>query len=400
MKKNIWGYLCVCIILVLLPTYALADGLLAFEQPTYQIIPKKSITLQPIAQGIEEKLAFEWASSDDGIAKVSKKGKVTGVSTGKVTITCKGTTKSGEEYTAECALEVITPVSKIVVSDKKLVFPAMYRFSLDDFIKIEPEDATNQDISIESSNPDVVHVFDAGALTTWKAGSSTLTIRALDGSGVKATIKITVPKLCVSAAEITIADTEGCVFWYQINEGGYTTIETTGDVFTTESYEPEEIDTMYEVNPDLGKIDKYMLDLDYMLLKPIKAGNGKIRFNVNGRRTDIKVKVEHSAVIDDVSYPEAEIAALLEAKETSVGQKVSMTGTVVKKDEMDSEKRIVYAKAGDEYFSFTHKNASMCDHGETFTVYGILTEFMEYKTETGLTFECPFIEAKKVEQKK
>ena len=42
----------------------------------------------------------------------------------------------------------------------------------------------------------------------------------------------------------------------------------------------------------------------------------------------------------------------------------------------------------------------MCDPGETFTVYGILTEFMEYKTETGLTFECPFIEAEKVEQKK
>lgn len=137
-----------------------------------------------------------------------------------------------------------------------------------------------------------------------------------------------------------------------------------------------------------------------MLLKPIKAGNGKIRFNVNGRRTDIKVKVEHSAVIDDVSYPEAEIAALLEAKETSVGQKVSMTGTVVKNDEQDSKKRIVYAKTGDEYFSFAHKNASMCDPGETFTVYGILTEFMEYKTETGLTFECPFIEAEKVEQKK
>ena len=400
MKKNIWGYLCVCIILVLLPMYALADGLLAFEQPTYQIVPKKSITLQPIAQGIDEKLAFEWASSDDGIAKVSKKGKVTGVSTGKVTITCKGTTKSGEEYTAECALEVITPVSKIVVSEKKLELPAMYDFTLEDYIKIEPTDATNQNIIIESSNPEVVHVFENGSLTTWRAGSSTLTIKALDGSGVKATIKVTVPKLCVSDTEITITNPDGYIFWYQNNVSGYTTIGTTGDVFTTESYEPEEIDTIFEVNPDLGKIDKYMLDLDYMLLKPIKAGNGKIRFNVNGRRTDIKVKVEHSAVIDDVSYPEAEIAALLEAKETSVGQKVSMTGTVVKNDEQDSKKRIVYAKTGDEYFSFAHKNASMCDPGETFTVYGILTEFMEYKTETGLTFECPFIEAEKVEQKK
>lgn len=75
MKKNIWGYLCVCIILVLLPTYALADGLLAFEQPTYQIIPKKSITLQPIAQGIEKSLRLNGLPATTALQRSAKRAR-------------------------------------------------------------------------------------------------------------------------------------------------------------------------------------------------------------------------------------------------------------------------------------------------------------------------------------
>ena len=57
---------------------------------------------------------------------------------------------------------------------------------------IAPKDATNKNVTWKSSDPKVAKVDKNGKVTALKAGTATITCTAKDGSGVKATCKITV----------------------------------------------------------------------------------------------------------------------------------------------------------------------------------------------------------------
>lgn len=351
----------------------------AFENATYQVIVKKSITLKPIAQDIEGKLSYEWESSDKEIATVSK-GKVKGVSVGSATITCTATGKDGKAYTAECKIEVLQPVTKITAEETKMELPSGVEFLPE--VKIEPENASNKEIEWTSSNEKVVHVFPEGKATTLGTGKATLTGTACDGSGKKIKITVTVPKVYVTSKNITIDSPEGVEFGSKTNISGIFSTSIKGDAFYTES------------------MDSDKDGLDWVRLMPSKAGSGSIVFRGNGSTlVTVKVKVEHSAVYDEVSCPKTTVKALLEKGEAAIGENVGLTGEVAefRPDKETGDAGKLYLKTKDGYFCFWYKTAGLTPMGKTFTIYGPITGFETYETETGLKYECPVIELKGVE---
>ena len=64
---------------------------------------------------------------------------------------------------------------------------------------ILPENATNKDVKWKSSKKSVATISKDGTIKTKKKGTTTITCTAKDGSGVKATCKITVKKIKFSA---------------------------------------------------------------------------------------------------------------------------------------------------------------------------------------------------------
>lgn len=381
MKKNNTFFLVLSCLLLLaaLNVHTAKAEAFAFENATYQVLVKKSIELKPVAQDIEGKLDYEWESSDKEIATVSQ-GTVKGVAVGSATIVCTATNKDGQTYTAECKVEVLQPVTKITADETKLELPSDIYFLPE--VKIEPENASNKEIEWTSSNEKVVHVFPKGKAVTRSAGKATLTGTACDGSGKKVTITVTVPKVYVTSKNITIDSPEGVEFGSQINMSGIFSTSIKGDAFNTES------------------MDSDKDGLDWMRLMPSKAGSGSIVFRGNGSTlATVKVKVEHSAVYDEVSCPKTTVEALLEKGEAAIGEKVGLTGEVAefKPDKNTGNAGKLYLKAKDGYFCFWYGTAGLTTIGEKFTIYGPITGFETYETETGLTYECPVIELKSAE---
>lgn len=352
----------------------------AFESFEYDLLVSKTMTIKPVAQGIEGKLTYEWESDDETVATVSD-GRVKGVEGGLCTIKCTATTEGGKEYVAEYKLNVLVPVSKITFEETDVtMFRSDYHTPI---VKIEPENASNKEIEWSSSNPNVAHVFENGNILSLQTGNATITGKAKDGSGVSAKIKIKIPNLVVTDKEVVVAEKDGYLFGYQFN-GGTLSMGISGDAFETEPAENDKNE---------------IRNVEWIKIKPIRAGVGYINFNVNGSRTKIKVTVEHSAVYDTVSYPPADVKDILYDL-LSVKDKVfSVQGTVVKQeDRPEYDTTLVYAKQGDDYFVFgtSIKNKKHVAIGTDVIAYGTCEQISTYKTETGLSFKCAVIEAEKI----
>lgn len=90
----------------------------------------------------------------------------------------------------------VTGVSKKIAAGKKLTLKA----------EVTPADATNKNVVWSSSNKKYATVNAKGVVTTKKAGAGktvTITAEAQDGSGIKATYKITIMKHTVKSVKIS-----------------------------------------------------------------------------------------------------------------------------------------------------------------------------------------------------
>jgi len=120
-----------------------------------------------------------WNSSNANIATVSTNGTVTGVSVGNVTITV--TTVDGGK-TASCEVTVspveipLTGVS-LNKGSTSLVFGGTETLTA----TITPLNATNQNLTWESSNPEVATV-ENGLITAVSTGTATITVTTVDGN--------------------------------------------------------------------------------------------------------------------------------------------------------------------------------------------------------------------------
>ncbi len=107
----------------------------------------------------------------------------------------------------------LTGVSKKIAAGKKLTLKATFT----------PADATNQKLTWSSSNKKYATVNSKGVVTTKKAGAGktvTITAKAQDGSGIKATYKITIMKHAVKSVKLK-AKTK------QVKAGKKLTLKTT-----------------------------------------------------------------------------------------------------------------------------------------------------------------------------
>ena len=141
--------------------------------------------------------AVTWKSSNTKIATVSSTGKVTAKSAGTVTITC--TAKDGSGKKATCKVTVTEPkppvkptvkVTKLTLNKKTATLSPKETLTLR--ATVTPTNATNKAVTWKSSNTKIATVSSTGRVTAKSAGTVTITCTAKDGSGKKATCKITV----------------------------------------------------------------------------------------------------------------------------------------------------------------------------------------------------------------
>ena len=141
--------------------------------------------------------AVTWKSSNTKIATVSSTGKVTAKAAGTVTITC--TAKDGSGKKATCKVTVTEPkppvkptvkVTKVTLNKKAATLSSKETLTLR--ATVTPTNATNKAVTWKSSNTKIATVSSTGKVTAKSAGTVTITCTAKDGSGKKATCKITV----------------------------------------------------------------------------------------------------------------------------------------------------------------------------------------------------------------
>ena len=165
-----------------------------------------SATVTP--ENAEEK-AVGWNSNNMSVVTVDKDGKITAVGKGSAEVFCF--LKSNGEVFAKCSVTVqiqdtqpepTKPEPK--PTEQEVVKVSGITLNPDISLKIEegnsskitaivvPSNATNSSVKWVSSSPDVATVDDNGNVTAIKAGSTTVTCTAVDGSGVSATCPVTV----------------------------------------------------------------------------------------------------------------------------------------------------------------------------------------------------------------
>ena len=130
-----------------------------------------------------------WKSSDEKVATVDEKGKVTAVGNGTATITV--TSVSGN-YTATVAVTVKIPVEieRITIEAEKETLTKIGE-STELKVKIEPENADAQKLIWKSENEMVAAVDENGKVTAVGNGTVAITVTTEDGK-IMASIMITV----------------------------------------------------------------------------------------------------------------------------------------------------------------------------------------------------------------
>lgn len=117
-----------------------------------------------------------FSSSDESIAEVDSNGLVTGLQEGYVTITV--TTDEGG-FTDSIDLAVIYPVEALVV-EKEEVITSSKTYQIE--YLVQPESATNKNVTFEVENPEIASVNHTGLVTFNKAGETKITLTTLDGN--------------------------------------------------------------------------------------------------------------------------------------------------------------------------------------------------------------------------
>ena len=405
----------ILLFLALCVSIAFADAILAFELPEYEVLVGKQVRPKAVAQGIDGKITYTWTSSDIAVATVAN-GVVTGKGAGQAIITCTAKAIDGSSYDASCTVEVLKPISSIKVEKQKVTLAALNHtwsdrdpeygeepFYYQTIVTILPEDATNKTLKWSSSDPFVALVKDDGMVQGWaKAGTTTIKVEATDGSGRYATFQVTVPEVYTTENKIVIDSEAGVEWGYQMN-GSFSTMSTKDNgVFS------------YEKIENYGGIEK-------IRIIPHKEGVGAIVLKSGNTRKDIPVTVKASAVRSNKTYPQHKVSTILTDKDKYLDKKISIAnasgvGTQLApreslesfKDKADWDNRynsycgyaIMRVQENTlQYFAVECQNTQSFSEKENVKIYGQIVGYMTYKSETGLSYDCPILAFATVEDK-
>ncbi len=165
---------------------------ITLNKTTASVTKGKTLQLTAtVAPGNATKKEVKWSTSNKNVAMVSTSGLVTAKSAGTATITC--TAQDGSGVKATCKITVKNPVVKVTkVTLNKTTATLAPKETLTLKAMVTPTNATNKAVTWKSSNTKIATVSSSGKITAKAAGTVTITCRAKDGSGKKATCKITV----------------------------------------------------------------------------------------------------------------------------------------------------------------------------------------------------------------
>ena len=133
----------------------------------------------------------EWTSNNTSVATVDNNGKVTPKNNGTCKITVKS--KDGSEKTATCDITVNISILVTSITLNKTSYTFTNTTPLQLNATVKPDNATNKEITWESTNPSILVVDQTGkVMVTSNKGSGMIIARAKDGSGKSAVCNITV----------------------------------------------------------------------------------------------------------------------------------------------------------------------------------------------------------------
>ena len=142
-----------------------------------------------------------WSSADPTVATVDDAGKVTAVKAGQTTITVK--TKDGGKQAA-CALTVnakVIPVTGVSLDQTEVSLYPEETVTLK--ATVEPDNATDKQVSWSSSNSSVATVNGSGLVTAVAEGTAVITVKTQDGAKT-ATCQVTVKKKVIHVTGVTV----------------------------------------------------------------------------------------------------------------------------------------------------------------------------------------------------
>ena len=148
---------------------------------------EKATLTATVMPGNATEKSVSWASSDDKVAKVSQKGEVTAVGTGRAQVTA--TTKDGSKLTAACNVTVSARAESLTFDVGKKTIGIGETFMLVPVVK--PEGASPR-LTWKSSDPAVAYVDANGRVEGFKTGTADITATTTDGSNLTATCRVTV----------------------------------------------------------------------------------------------------------------------------------------------------------------------------------------------------------------
>ena len=146
------------------------------------------------------KVKYKWETSDKKVATVSN-GTVRAVGEGTATITCS-TTIDDKTVEASCIVNVYIGIKNITAKKKNLTIPVGSTEIID--VKISPNNATYQDLTWSSSNPNVATVDNKGKVSGVYGGECTITGTANEDNGKTVTVSVFVPSMSCSIKEVNL----------------------------------------------------------------------------------------------------------------------------------------------------------------------------------------------------
>lgn len=167
------------------------------SKKNYVFVGKTLALKASVAPKTANSRKVKWSTSNKKIATVSSKGVVKGRKAGTVTITCKAADGSG--IVATYAVTVKNPVKAITVKNgKKKINGKTIKIKKGNALALSlvvgPSTATDKTVTWKSSKAKIATVNPAGVITAVRPGTVTITVKANDGSGKKATFKVKVTK--------------------------------------------------------------------------------------------------------------------------------------------------------------------------------------------------------------
>lgn len=128
---------------------------------------------------------ISWGSSNNHVASVSDNGEITAHNVGTVTITVEV-----GNLQASCRVTVTQPVTSLCFQDEEVT--VVVGGSVGNFVYLLPQNATNKELEYSSADTSVATLDVNGTIWGVGVGSTTITVRATDGSGVSASCRVTV----------------------------------------------------------------------------------------------------------------------------------------------------------------------------------------------------------------